>query len=86
MPNHMYEVVTTGKDPLTRPILDYLDRTYGIPATDIRSLDLHSQAGGVQTVTVTLMVRKGSPGPDAADTAIIRPVNPNAMPREWPDA
>lgn len=56
-----YRVVTDGKDPLTTRILNYLDRTYGIPAKDITAVALESEVGQPQLLTVTLMVRKGVP-------------------------
>ncbi len=56
-----YVVVSDGQDLLTERILDYLDRTYGMPAKDIRAVALQSEAGQLQLLTVTLMVRKGVP-------------------------
>jgi hypothetical protein len=56
-------VVTDGQDPLTKPILDYLDAWYGIPHGDIRAITLESATGDVQLVTVTLLVHaKTEPG------------------------
>jgi hypothetical protein len=52
-------VVTNGDDPLTAPIVDYLVRTYALAKTDIKRVQLDSQVGDVQTITVTLMVREG---------------------------
>ena len=74
-------IVENGLDPLTRPILEYLERTYGIPAQDIRSLALDSSVSEIQLVTVTLMVHAPTPAPTpapappAADTQV--------MPRVW---
>jgi hypothetical protein len=58
MPKHV--IVTDGQDFLTRPALEYLDSTYGIPAEDIRSLEIYSEANQAQTITVTLFVRDRS--------------------------
>jgi hypothetical protein len=56
-------VVTDGQDPLTKPILDYLDAWYGIPHGDIRAITLESATGDVQLVTVTLLVHaRTAPG------------------------
>jgi hypothetical protein len=54
-------VVRDGLDPLTKPILDYLERVYGMPATDVKSVALDSEVGQVQLITVTVMVRQGEP-------------------------
>ena len=56
-------VVTDGNDPMTRAILDYLDRMYGIPAQHVKSLNLSSQHGDVQMLTVTLMVQEETERP-----------------------
>lgn len=53
-------VVSDGQDPLTAPLVDYLDRQYGIPLSHIRRVQLDSEVGNVQTVTVTLLVQKES--------------------------
>jgi hypothetical protein len=51
-------VVTDGRDPLTAPIVDYLERRYGPGITaDIVGLVLNSHVSEVQTLTVTLRVR-----------------------------
>lgn len=54
-----YVIVTNGDDPLTAPPMAYLAAMYGIPPEDIKALVLTSEAGEVQTLAVTLMVRSG---------------------------
>jgi hypothetical protein len=50
-------IVTDGrKDPLTAPVLAYLERRYGMPAGDIVRVQLDSHSGRPQLVTVTLLV------------------------------
>jgi hypothetical protein len=50
-------MVTDGrKDPLTAPVLAYLERRYGMPARDIVRVQVDSHAGRPQLVTVTLLV------------------------------
>jgi hypothetical protein len=48
-------VVGNGKDPLTRPALEYLE-ALGVPARHIRRIRLDSPVGDYQTITVTLFV------------------------------
>lgn len=62
-------VISDGRDFLTRNALEYLDSTYGIPADDIRAIDVYSEVGQIQTITVTLMVRApaSSPIPDPGE-------------------
>lgn len=50
-------VITNGDDPLTKPIMDYLDSLYGIDPADVRAVELRSEVGAPQLITVTLMVR-----------------------------
>jgi len=64
-----HRVVMDGQDPLTRPVLEYLDGTYGIPSEDIRAVTLESRTGDVQVVTVELMVRV----PDASEDGLNHP-------------
>jgi hypothetical protein len=52
-----YVEVRDGLDPLTKPILDYLERIYGMPSVDVKAVALDSEVGRVQLITVTLMVR-----------------------------
>jgi hypothetical protein len=49
-------VVSNGQDPLTKPIIDYLIETYGIPPKDIRCVTLISRVGDVQVIDVELAV------------------------------
>lgn len=51
-------IVMDGKDPLTKPVLDYLKRAYGIPAGHVQAIQLHSGVGQVMTVEVTLVIDK----------------------------
>jgi hypothetical protein len=49
-------IVTDGKDPLTKPVLDYLAAKYGMAPDDVLDLVLHCPVHDVQTVQVTLTV------------------------------
>jgi hypothetical protein len=51
-------VVDTGDDPLTAPIVEHLQREYNIPKDHIRRVQLDSEVGSPQLVTVTLYVHK----------------------------
>ena len=59
-------IITDGTDPLTGPLIDYLADKYGMPATEIRRLQLDSPVGGAQTLTVTLLVDPAIPARTAA--------------------
>jgi hypothetical protein len=59
VPESPFTIVTDGEDPLTKPVLDYLAFTYGIPRGDIRALIVESEVNRPQLITVTLLVRKG---------------------------
>lgn len=75
MAKHEHVIVTTGDDQLTKPMLDYLNRTYGIPARDIKALNLDSEVGQVQILTVTLMVRN-----EAGGMSLVTEDNPGIAP------
>lgn len=49
-------IVANGEDELTAPIVDYLERQYGIPKDHIRKVQLDSEVGRPQFITVTLFV------------------------------
>ena len=51
-----FRVVTDGKDPLTKPVLDYLAAKYGMQAEGIRALELQCSPGDVQVIKLTLLV------------------------------
>lgn len=51
-------VVTNGEDPLTQPIVAYLRRKYNMDPKDIRRVQLDSEAGQPQTITVTLLIER----------------------------
>lgn len=53
----MIQIVTDGRDPLTGPVLDYLERL-GVPAAHVKRIELDSAVGDVQTVRVTLIVHR----------------------------
>jgi hypothetical protein len=74
----MFIVVTNGQDPLTKPSLEYLISHYGIPASDIKAITLHSPVGDVQTLTVTLLVNRA-----ALETQALREAQ--KAPRRAPD-
>jgi hypothetical protein len=48
-------VVLDGQDPITRPVLRYL-QCLGVPARDIRRIEVDSEVGQPQLITVTIMV------------------------------
>lgn len=50
------QVVRDGRDPLTGPCLEYLE-SLGVPAADVKRIELDSTIGDVQLLTVTLIVR-----------------------------
>ena len=49
-------IVSNGLDPLTKPSIDYLALKYGIPAKDVQRVQLDSEVGQAQILTVTLLV------------------------------
>jgi hypothetical protein len=49
------QLVTDGRDPLTAPVLAYLEQL-GVPAALIRGITLHSTLNDFQRVTVELLV------------------------------
>lgn len=50
-------IIKDGQDPLTRPIIDYLATTYGMPEQHIKSVQLISEVGAPQIITLTLLVQ-----------------------------
>lgn len=52
-------IVTTGDDPLTAPVMAYLERI-GVPRGLVRRVELVSPVGDVQLVTVTMMVDRAA--------------------------
>lgn len=72
-----YRKVTTGDDPLTKPILDYLREKYDMPETVIHSVKLESTSGKLQMITVELYVPVDDLPKDASSTVVL-PIVPTA--------
>ena len=57
-----HRIIRDGQDPLTEPILDYLEYRYGDQITpDIRRVQLDSEIGSPQIITLELYVRVEKP-------------------------
>jgi hypothetical protein len=66
-------IVRDGQDPLIKPVLDYLARTYRMPAGHIRDLKMDNSTGGPIWLTVTVAVQQEDLPEPAADEVIVSP-------------